>query len=106
MLESIRKFCARILRIPPDPEPPPGDEVSTHRFQAAPNFFKYLLFLWALKSGLWFLGISWFLIVPTIGAIVLIHKGYSGGWFLLLLPGLGIVLFLLARVFALAVLRL
>ena len=106
LTESLRESCARLLRIPPDPEPPPGDESSTHRFRAAPNFFKYLFFLWMLKSVLWFLAASWIMIVPTIGAIVLIRKGHEWGWFLLLLPGAALLLFLASRAFALVVLRL
>ena len=50
MFSAFREWCERWLRIPADPEPPPGDEARTQRFRAAPNFYKYLLFLWGLKS--------------------------------------------------------
>ena len=51
MFSAFREWCERWLRIPDDPEPPPGDEARTQRFQASPNFYKYLLFMWGLKSA-------------------------------------------------------
>jgi len=51
MFSAFREWCERWLRIPEDPEPPPGDEARTQRFQASPNFYKYLLFMWGLKSA-------------------------------------------------------
>src|SRR5437867_9827545 len=50
MYSSFRQFCERLLRIPHDPTPPPGDEKSTRIFRAAPNYYKYLLFLWGLRT--------------------------------------------------------
>lgn len=50
MYQRFRDWCERVLRIPGDPEPPPGDESSTRLFRAAPNFYKYLLFLWAVRT--------------------------------------------------------
>ena len=50
MYRRFRDWCSRLLRIPTDPEPPPGDEASTRLFRAAPNFQKYLIFLWALRT--------------------------------------------------------
>jgi uncharacterized membrane protein YdbT with pleckstrin-like domain len=39
-----------VLRIPADPEPPPGDDASTKIYRAADNYYKYLLIVWALSS--------------------------------------------------------
>ena len=50
MYKRFRDWCSEVLRIPSDPEPPPGDESSTRLFRAAPNFYKYLIFLWALRT--------------------------------------------------------
>ncbi len=50
MYKAYREWCERLLRIPSMPEPPPGDEESTRLFQAAPNYFKYLLVLWLLRT--------------------------------------------------------
>jgi uncharacterized membrane protein YdbT with pleckstrin-like domain len=50
MYKRFRNWCSEVLRIPGDPEPPPGDEASTRLFRAAPNFCKYLIFLWAMRT--------------------------------------------------------
>jgi uncharacterized membrane protein YdbT with pleckstrin-like domain len=50
MYSRFRDWCSEVLRIPGDPEPPPGDETSTRLFRAAPNFYKYLIFLWAIRT--------------------------------------------------------
>lgn len=51
MFKAFREWWERVLRIPGDPEPPPGDEARTQRFRAAPNYYKYLLALWGLKTA-------------------------------------------------------
>jgi len=104
---SFRQFCERLLRIPHDPEPPPGDEAATQIFRAAPNFYKYLLFLWALKSA----GVLLIVCVPVgvplvAGAVALSSQGKHSGWLLLLIPAFVLMLGVIARLFALAVLRL
>jgi len=106
MYNSFRNFCERLLRIPHDPEPPPGDEASARMFRAAPQFYKYLLALWALKSLLALFVVAWITIAPVVGAITLTKHGHKAGLLLLLIPGvIGTVLVLL-RVFALAMVRL
>ena len=50
MYKRFRDWCSEFLRIPSDSEPPPGDEASTQLFRAAPNFYKYLIFLWAVRT--------------------------------------------------------
>jgi membrane protein YdbS with pleckstrin-like domain len=50
MYSAFRHGCERLLRIPPDPEPPPGDESSTQIYRAAANYYKYLLVVWAITS--------------------------------------------------------
>ena len=50
MYNVFRQTCERVLRIPPDPTPPPGDEASARVFRAAPAFFKYLLVLWGIGA--------------------------------------------------------
>jgi len=52
MYSSFRQFCEQLLRIPPEPEPPPGDEAQTRLFRAAHKYYQYLLVLWALKTAL------------------------------------------------------
>lgn len=59
MYKAFRKSCERWFRIPPEPEPPPGDEASAQTFLAAPNYLQYLRVLWGIRNGLFliFLGI-------------------------------------------------
>src|SRR5688572_25625621 len=87
MYSSFRQFCERLLRIPPDPKPPPGDEASTRLFRAAPAYYKYLLIVWALKSLLALFIVSSAMIGPVIGAFVTAKKGNQSGLLLLLIPG-------------------
>lgn len=52
MYNSFRQFAERLLRIPPDPEPPPGDEASTRLFRAAPAYYQYLLIRVVLEHAM------------------------------------------------------
>ena len=54
MYSRFRDWCERVLRIPHDPTPPPGDEASAKVFRAAPAYLKYQIFLWALGCFLSF----------------------------------------------------
>ena len=62
MYRIFRDWCERLLRIPHDPEPPPGDEGSARVFRAAPAYLKYRTVIWAVGAamsliiGLIFLG--------------------------------------------------
>ena len=107
MYNSFRQFCERLLRIPHDPAPPPGDEAATRIFHAAPNFYKYLLFLWGLKTAGILLIVFGPLGVPLIiAAVALASQGKPSGWLLLLIPALVLAVGIIARLFALAILRL
>ena len=48
MYKVFRDFAERLLRIPHDPTPPPGDEASARVFRAAPAYLKYRIVLWAI----------------------------------------------------------
>jgi uncharacterized membrane protein YdbT with pleckstrin-like domain len=83
MYDFIASLCERILRIPPPPEPPPGDEATTRSFRAAPNFYKYLLFSWGLKTVAAGAGlIFWFALIMPALSHVAERRGW-GGWVLL-----------------------
>jgi membrane protein YdbS with pleckstrin-like domain len=106
MYNSFRQFAERLLRIPPDPEPPPGDETRTRLFRAAPAYYKYLLLLWALKSLLALFIVSAAMIGPAVGAFVAAKRGHPSGLLLLVIPGLVFAVLIALRLFALALVRL
>jgi uncharacterized membrane protein YdbT with pleckstrin-like domain len=100
------QFCERLLRIPPDPEPPPGDQASTRQFRAAPNFYKYLLFIWGLKSFFTLIAAAWFTAIPIAIALSLGRRHHGYAWLLFLIPLVIVPALILLRLFALAVLQL
>jgi membrane protein YdbS with pleckstrin-like domain len=107
MYKTFRQTCERLLRIPHDPAPPPGDEASTRIFRAAPNYYRYLLLLWALRSmALLFVvgfGLLMSIVVPVF---VQAGRGHPAALLLLLLPLFVVALVLGECLFRLAVVRL
>ena len=107
MYSSFRQACERLLRIPHDPGPPPGDEASTRIFRAAPNYYKYLLFIWALKTAAAVLIVVVALVIPVgTAAMILVKQGQPWALLLALVPLLFLVIVGLGCLFSLAVLRL
>ena len=106
MYKRFRDWCSGFLRIPSDPEPPPGDESSTRLFRAAPNFYKYLIFLWALRT----IAVVAILIPTEILPFVTgfdWEKKLRGYAFIVLpLPAVIFAIALIQRFFALALVRL
>src|SRR5437867_11939097 len=85
MYSSFRQFCERLLRIPHDPTPPPGDEASTRIFRAAPAYYKSLLFLWGIKTGMVLLALTISVIVPAaVSSFLLTRQGNKWGFLLCL----------------------
>jgi membrane protein YdbS with pleckstrin-like domain len=107
MYSSFRQFSERLLRIPHDPAPPPGDEASTRMFCASSNYYKYLLCLWALKVAGALLIVLAAIVVPlAILAFTLTKEGKPWANLLWLIPAAVILLHALGSLFLLAVLRL
>jgi uncharacterized membrane protein YdbT with pleckstrin-like domain len=107
MYNTFRRFCERLLRVPPDPEPPPGDEASTRLFRAAPNYYKYLLCLALLRILIFLFVIMTAVALPvTIAEFQLAKEGNKWALILWLVPAAAILLFLLFSAFNLAVVRL
>jgi membrane protein YdbS with pleckstrin-like domain len=106
MFSAFRGWCERWLRIPDDPEPPPGDEARTQRFRAAPNFYKYLLFIWGLRS----FGLIAVLLPSTVLPLVTIllsrHADQIAFTLSAAVPIFVLSLVVLLRLFALALVRL
>ena len=106
MYSSFRDWCSRVLRIPDDPEPPPGDEASARLFRAAPNFYKYLVFLWALRTFAVVAIIFPMEVIPFISAFDWERRLRGFSFLLLPLPTIVFGIAAIQRVFALAVVRL
>ncbi|WP_035609407.1 PH domain-containing protein [Haloferula sp. BvORR071] len=51
MYSAFRQLAERWLRIPPEPEAPPGDESSARVFRAAPKYLQYLKVLWGIGTA-------------------------------------------------------
>jgi uncharacterized membrane protein YdbT with pleckstrin-like domain len=103
MLEGVRGWILRVLRVPAEPSAPGGGRV-VRVFRAAPAYFRYKLALWALGqlSGLFgLLGSLAFvvMVVPRIEnptAAFLLRAAEAVGW----------TVFIVQLGFSLAVLRL
>src|SRR3954466_10162373 len=107
MYQAFREQCERLLRIPPQPTPPPGDDSTTRVFRAAPNFYKYLLAIWALQS---FTTVLFGLAAVLIPAGVLVsqasHRGGNLKSVVLLIPMFFGAVLLAGLIFRLAILKL
>jgi uncharacterized membrane protein YdbT with pleckstrin-like domain len=106
MYKRFRDWCSELLRIPDDPEPPPGDEASTRLFRAAPNFYKYLIFLWALRT---FAVVAILLpteIIPLVTGFDWERRLRGFAFVVLPLPAIIFTFALIQRLFALALVRL
>lgn len=107
MYSAFRQTCERLLRIPHDPVPPPGDEGSTRIFRAAPNYYKYLLFLWALRSAALLFVVGFGLFMSIVFPVFLRARGgHPAMLLLLLLPLFVVALVLLECLLQLAIVRL
>ena len=106
MYKRFRAWCERVLRIPGDPEPPPGDESSTRLFRAAPNFYLYLIFLWAMRTIALVAILLPTEIIPLVTALDWERRLREIAFFDLPLPGLIFGIAMIWRLFALALVRL
>ena len=50
MLEPLQAGIRRLLRVPPEPDPPLGDPASVRVFRAAPGFLRYRVLAWGWKQ--------------------------------------------------------
>jgi membrane protein YdbS with pleckstrin-like domain len=107
MYSAFRGLCERLLRIPHDPSPPPGDEASTRIFRAAPNYYRYLLCLWALKSAIAVFVVVVAVVVPmAVGTFSLAKGGRIWAALLSLIPLLVLAVDVLLCVVNLVIVRL
>jgi uncharacterized membrane protein YdbT with pleckstrin-like domain len=103
MYNPFRQFCERLLRIPPEPEAPPGDHAKTQIFRASPNFYKYLVVMWAVKTVAPLLFLGMFSFVPFLA---LVHGNRGVFTVLLIIEGIIFLLVVVSRIFSFALVRL
>lgn len=94
MYSFFRRLSERCLRIPPEPEAPPGDESTARVFRAAPKYLRYLRVLWAIRSGIVLLA---FLIPLVIATTVMALDGKDGAAAAIGALGLLVFAFLIAK---------
>lgn len=103
MLEAVQNSVLRLLKVPPQPDPPAGAPGSVRVFRAAPNFLYYHVFKWALKQVSTLFGILFGLYVVAQGWTEYIQFGpWSGERWFSILEALGIGFFLFQVPFTLA----
>jgi membrane protein YdbS with pleckstrin-like domain len=61
MSAALKAFLCRVFRVPPQPDPPPGDSASARIFRAGKNYFRYKLIVW---------GISHLMVLVTFATII------------------------------------
>lgn len=61
MSAALKAFLCRFFKVPPQPDPPPGDSASSRIFRAGKNYFRYKLIVW---------GISHLMLLMTFATIV------------------------------------
>lgn len=98
MYSVFRSVAERWLRIPSEPEPPPGDEETARVFRASPNYLRYLKVLWGFGALVGLIGPLFALIV--IAGLIASAKGADDkGAMFGILAGVGllVVVFVIAQ---------
>ena len=106
MFDAFRKFCERLLRIPPQPQAPPGDEGSTQIFRASPNYLRYRKLCWAVTALVAIGLLVLFAVVPLVGATMVAKKLRGYRPLLLIIPAVLFLAMVAGQLFRLAVLQL
>lgn len=58
MTDRVKLLLCRLFRVPPRPEPPPGDGGTATIFLAGKNYFRYKLILWAFTHVTVFISLA------------------------------------------------
>lgn len=103
MWGAFVRFVEQLLKIPPTPGAPPGDEGTTRVFRAAPAYYAYRVLGWVISRG-----VMLFFLVPAAGALYMAVRDAEDLllWALAALELLLLGFVILQTVFSLAALRL
>ncbi len=101
-MTSLERLLTRLLRVPPEPQPPPGSPDSLSVFRAAPRYYQYTVVKWAFKQLGAILGILAYLggFTFTVGRVESLMESL---WWI---EAVGIAVFLLQAVGSFMLLRL
>lgn len=105
-MSRLRQLLLDLLRVPSEPQPPPGSPESLRVFRASPRFFQYSLLGWGLKQAGALVGLLF-----SLGTVSLFDiedvEAFSGfGWLDSSLLALAFALFLVQLPLGLLMLRL
>lgn len=106
MYSAFRDWAERILRIPPQPAPPAGDEASTRVFRAARAFYTYRLIVWGIGSAFALLFASFAVVVPNVALAMERNAPGALRGVVLLITCFAFAAIVLPALFSFAVLRL
>lgn len=104
MFNAFRNWSERVLRIPAPPEAPPGDESTTQRFRAAPQYYLYLFITWTIRTVIVLAVLLPAEVIPFINAFSAQIERLPFAVFRA--PAFIVAIALAQRLFALALLRL
>lgn len=94
-MDRLKALVLRLLRVPADPEPPPGDPGTMRVFRASPTYFRYRLIGWGfgqiatlvgLVAGLVFLGFITDRFGGWIGIALSVAEVFAWAAFLVQIP--------------------
>ena len=105
MYKAFRSWTERLLRIPDDPDPPPGDEGSTQLFRAAPNYYRYLLVQWVIRTAIALGVVVPIEVLPMMGPLTRALERVPQAY-MFVGPSFVVTLVIVQRLFALALVRL
>jgi len=84
VFEALKAIVLRLAKVPPEPHAPAGSPGSIRIFRAAPNYWKYVLVMWALTQAVF--------VVPLVALAAAAIQTRS--------PGVRAIMVLAAAVFA------
>lgn len=106
MYNAFRSWTERLLRIPDDPDAPPGDQTTARLFLAAPNYYRYLLAQWLLRTIIAVAVVVPMEVLPMIGKMTRALDRTFPQAFMFRAPLLIIGIVIVQRLVALALVRL
>jgi uncharacterized membrane protein YdbT with pleckstrin-like domain len=107
MYELLKRITLAVLKVPPEPDAPAGDQASLQVFRASKDYYRYRFYVWLFSRFVLTLMLGIPAVGMAIGAVALLTRGEAVGGFLLAFVGLVMgTLLLVQTAFGYAALRL